>query len=749
MKRCWVVVAVLLCVLSLPLSAQTNDSTMLTLDRIFGSGEFYGRGFAPGRWYHGGSEYESLEPSKGHTRGRDLVRYETESGRREIVVPAERFIPAGDSLPLSLQSYEWSKDGKKLLLFTNTRRVWRQNTRGDYWVLDLLTWKLKKLGGDAPPSTLMFAKFSPDDRKVGYVRGNNLYVQNLNDFAIIALTGDGSETLINGTSDWVYEEEFDVRDGFRWSPDSKWIAYWQFNSEEIPVYYLIDDTDSLYPFLKPVRYPVAGQPNSACRIGVVSASGGATRWMDVPGDPADTYIPRMEWAESSDELILQHMNRLQNNNDLMLADARSGRTRTILEERDSTWVEVVNTLHWLDGGKKFLWESERDGWNHLYVVSRSGGDVKPITPGAFDVTNVDCVDEKGGWLYYTASPENPTQRYLYRVRLNGEGKAESLSPAGRPGWNSYTISPDGRWAFHTFSTINDPSATELIRIPDHSVVRVLNDNARLRAKVNALKRTPTEFMRLDVGGGVVLDAYCMKPYNFDPSKRYPVFFDVYGEPAGQTVADRWGGSLWSTFLTQKGYIVMSVDNRGTAAPRGHAWRRSIYKKIGIVASADQAAAARIIGRWPFVDSTRIGIWGWSGGGSMSLNMIFRYPEIYSTAIAVASVPDLRYYDSIYQERYMGLPQDDPEAYKLCSPITYADRLRGHLLIVHGSGDDNVHYKGAEALINALVAANKQFSMMEYPNRSHGIFEGMNTTRHLYELMTSFLESNLPPGPANP
>ena len=729
-----------------PVKAQTADSSLLTIDRIFNSGEFSGRGFGTPRWLHEGAEYVMMEPSKTGRGGRDIVKYDTETGRREVLIAANRFIPAGDSLPLTLSNYEWSKDEQELLIFTNTRRVWRQNTRGDYWVLNLKTWELKKVGGDTPPSSLMFAKFSPDGRRVGYVMENDVYDQDIASGRIVRLTNNGSPTLINGTSDWVYEEEFDLRDGFRWSPDGKSIAYWQFNAAKVPLFYLIDDTDSLYPFLKPIRYPMAGQTNSECRVGVVSADGGETRWLDVPGDPANTYIPRMEWAESSEEVVLQHMNRLQNTNDLMIADVRSGRTRTVLEERDSTWVEVVNTLHWLEGGKKFLWESERDGWNHQYVVSRSGKEMKLITPGQFDVISIGCVDEKGGWLYYVASPDKPTQRYLYRVRLSGEGEAERLTPANQAGWNSYQISPDARWAVHTYSTANDPPVTELIRLPDHKVVRVLADNAQLRAKIKSLKRSPTELLRIDVGD-IMLDAFCIKPPDFDPTRRYPVFFEVYGEPAGQTVADRWGSDLWYTMLAQHGYIVMSIDNRGTAAPRGHAWRRSIYKKIGIVTTADQAAAARVIRRWPFVDSTRIGIWGWSGGGSSTLNAMFRYPEIYTAGMAVASVPDLRYYDTIYQERYMGLPQDDPGAYRACSPITYADRLKGKLLIVHGSGDDNVHYQGAEALINALIAANRQFTMMEYPNRTHGIFEGKNTTRHLYELLTSFLETNLPPGPA--
>jgi dipeptidyl-peptidase-4 len=372
-----------------------------------------------------------------------------------------------------------------------------------------------------------------------------------------------------------------------------------------------------------------------------------------------------------------------------------------------------------------------------------------ITPGTYDVMSIERIDDQGGWLYYTASPTNPSQCYLYRVRLNGEGVAERLSPSGQGGTHRYDIAPGARWAIHTYSTFDSPPVIDLIRLPEHTVVRTLRENRDLRAKVRALKRRPTEFFRVDIGGGVQLDGFCMKPPDFDSTRQYPVLFHVYGEPAEQTVLDRWGASynLWHTMLAQRGYVIVSVDNRGTAAPRGRAWRKVIYRQVGILASREQAAAAKIIGHWRFVDSTRIGIWGWSGGGSMSLNAILRYPETYTTAVAIASVPDQRFYDSIYQERYMGLPADNPDGYRNGSPITFADRLRGNLLLIHGTGDDNVHYKGAEALVNAFIAANRQFAFMAYPNRSHDIREGAGTTRHLYELMTRFILKNLPAGSA--
>jgi dipeptidyl-peptidase-4 len=664
------------------------------------------------------------------------------------MVPADRLVPRGEDTPLVIDDYRWSADGSKLLIFTNTRRVWRSNTRGDYWVLDLDSWMLQQLGGHADEASLMFAKFSPDGERVGYVQGNNIYVEDLGTGGITALTTDGSETIVNGTSDWVYEEEFGLRDCFVWSPNGDRIAYWQFDTKTVNWFTLINYTDSLYPKIVTFPYPKAGELNAAVRIGVVSAAGGETTWMDVRGDPADSYIPRMEWAASSDEVLIQFMNRLQNTNELLLADVASGRVRTVLTETDEAWVEVVDDLHWLEGGTEFTWVSERDGWRHVYRVSRSSGELKPVTSGEYDVVSVQDIDADGGWLYYMASPDDPTQRYLFRTRLDGSGSPERLTPVDQPGTHTYQTAPGGGWAIHSFSRFDIPGMTDLVRLPGHEVARTLVENAAVRRSVAGLNRGEVEFFRVDNGEGTPLDGWMMFPPDFDPSKRYPIFFYVYGEPAGQTVADRWGGSryLWHLMLTQQGYIVASIDNRGTRSPRGRAWRKGIYRKIGVHASADQAAALREISTRPYIDSDRVGIWGWSGGGSMTLNMLFRRPDLYHTGMSVAPVPDVHLYDTIYQERYMGLPQQNEADYRAASPITYAGQLEGNLLVVHGTGDDNVHYQGTERLIDELIANGKQFTMMAYPNRSHGIYEGRGTTLHVYTLLTEYLNRNLAAGP---
>ena len=721
-------------------------TALLTLERIFGSDEFKLKPFGPARWLDNGEGYTTLEASASGN-GTDIVRYDTKFGKRTVLVLAHRLIPEGAATGMEIDNYEWSQDKRRLLIFTNTKKVWRINTRGDYWVLDLKSWQLQKLGGDARPSTLMFAKFSPDGKYVGYVCERNLYVQSLLDGEIIQLTSDGSDTIINGTSDWVYEEEFRLRDGFRWNPDGSKIAYWQFDTDSVGTFYMINNTDSIYSKIIPLEYPKVGTINSACRVGVVTSTGGATTWFKIPSDPRNNYIPKMEWAASSEQVVIQHLNRLQNTNTVMLGNAADGSVQTVLVERDDAWVDVHDDLKWLDNGERFTWLSERDGWRHLYLVSRDGKDVKLLTPGDFDIVSIQSIDDKNGWVYYIASPENPTQRYLFRSPLSGEGSSERLSPLDQPGTHAYQLSPGSNWAFHTYQTFEMPPIIFLVELPEHKLVRVLEDNDEIREKIEDLDSQPAEFFRVGIEDGVELDAWAIKPSDFDPSKKYPLLFYVYGEPAGQTVLDKWFGTryLWHLMLAQKGYLVISVDNRGTPGPRGRDWRKSIYRQIGILASSDQAAATRaIIESRPYIDAGHIGIWGWSGGGQMTLNALFRYPDLYHTGMAVSFVSDQRLYDTIYQERFMGLPDDNKEGYINGSPITFAKHLSGDLLIVHGTGDDNVHYQSFEYLTNELIKYNKIFSMMSYPNRSHSIRKGTNTRLHLYGLLTRFLMEKMAP-----
>ncbi len=699
----------------------------------------------PLQWLRAGNAYTTLE--KG-----ELVQYTLPAGGRTTLLGSAQLVPAGGQ-PLKVQSYAFSADEGQVLLFANTRKVWRYNTRGDYWVYDRAKKSFKQVGKDRPAASLMFAKFSPGADKVAYVSENNLYVEDLASGETKALTTDGTRKRINGTFDWAYEEEFFCRDGFRWSPDGRRIAYWQMDAQGVKDYLMVNNVDSLYPFAVPVEYPVAGEPPSPYKIGVADVAAGTTRWMDIPGDPQQHYVPRMEWAAGSDELIVQQLNRKQNGSNLLLCNAATGQSRQMYAEKDEAWIDILplwdgdykdGGWDWLAGGKEFLWPSEKDGWRHLYRVARDGKKETLVTRGDYDVMEIAALDEKGGYVYFIASPTNATQKYLYRTRLDGKGKPERLSPAAQAGTHAYQLSPDGRFARHRFSNAATPPVTAWVSLPDHKPLAAAAPVAAAPGKPSSR----VEFFKVKTPEGVEMDGWLVKPTSFDSTKKYPVVFYVYTEPWGQTVQDEYGVSdnaLYQGDMAADGYIYVSMDNRGTPVPKGRAWRKSVYRQIGQVNIRDQALAAKEFLKRPYADPSRVAVWGWSGGGSATLNLLFQYPDLYQTGIAVAAVGSQLTYDNIYQERYMGLPQENREDFVKGSPITYAKNLRGNLLYIHGTGDDNVHYQNAELLVNELIKHNKQFQFMPYPNRTHGISEGEGTARHLSTLFTTYLKTHCPPG----
>jgi dipeptidyl-peptidase-4 len=682
----------------------------------------------------------------------NIVKTDLKTNNQTILVKREQLIPAGAEEPLKFNIYSFSRDYKMLLIFTNTARVWRYHTRGDYWVLDIASNKLTQLGKTLPSQSLMFAKISPDGKQAAYVSEHNLYVEDLATNKIKPLTVTGTRKFINGTFDRVYEEEFGCRDGFRWSPDSKKIAFWNVDATKIRDYYMLNTTDSVYSHVIPVEYPKVGWPPSPVKIGVVTVDNDDIKWMDVPGDPQEHYIPRMEWADNSSQVVLQQLNRKQNESKLFYCDVNTGVAKNFYTEDDKAFIDIKSRWNdddptgwdWLNNGKQFLWVTEKDGWRHIYLIDRDGKETL-VTKGDYDIDNIKCIDDKNDYVYFMASPNNATQLYLFRTKLNGKGKLEPLSPTNLVGTHNYNISPFAKYAFHTFSNYKTFPASEWITLPDG---KPLNEDKSIAKNMKVNENSNVEYFKVTTDDNVTLDAWISKPVNFDSTKKYPVVFYVYGEPAASTVGDEFGAQnnfLFNGDMSLEGYFQISVDNRGTPSLRGAEWRKSIYGKIGRLNIRDQAMAAKKVLEKPYFDKDRVAVWGWSGGGSSTLNLMFQYPEIYKTGIAIAAVTNMLFYDNIYEERYMGLPQDDMENYVLGSAIHYAKNLKGNLLFIHGTGDDNVQYDNAEALLNELIKYNKTFQFMPFPNRTHSLSEGEGTRKFLSTLYTDYLRKYCPPG----
>lgn len=738
--------------------AQQADEAF-TNAAIFSSDRYAAKEPGATRWLPGGNAYTAIEPAPGQgeseagkiedsnetTPPQEIVAYELDTLERRVLVSAAQLTPDGWDAPLVVDDYAWSDDRRRLLIYTNSRQVWRVKSRGDYWLLNVETGGLRQLGGaDADPSSLQFAKFSPDGRAVAYVRDADIYLETT-DGNITQLTGRTSDSVINGIMSWAYEEEFSIRDGFRWSPDGKRIAFWQFDTAGVRDFLIIDNTSGLYPTVTRIPYPKVGETVSAARIGVVAIDGGEPVWVEPPGDPRQHYIPRMQWAGGSEALLLQQVNRRQNRNQFYYADAASGSLTPVLVDKEATHLDAFHDVEWLQDGAFFTLISERNGWRHVYRASRDGSELLDLTPGEFDVAELVTVNEATNALYFTASPDDMASRYLFRTTLDGSGEARRITPQAFTGDNAYDIAGDGEHAIHTHSRLLQPPQYRLVSLPDHVQHRMLEDNAALLERLSSLQHDDPEFFTVAARDGLAMDGFMLRPPDFDRDRSYPLLIYVYGEPAGQTVRDRWIGdrNLWHLLMTRRGYVVASIDNRGTPALKGRDWRKSVYGGIGILASRDQYDGLQaLLARYDYLDPARVGIWGHSGGGSMTLNMLFRYPEAYSVGISRAPVSDQRLYDAIYQERYSGLLEEHAEGYRQGSPITHAAGLQGKLLLIHGTGDDNVHYQSSERLIDELVRLNKPFDFIAYPNRRHALELGDGTELHLYSAMTRYLEEHL-------
>src|SRR5438876_2641161 len=649
------------------LAAQSVQTPSLTVHAVWGSGE-YASDLVDPVWTSDGKAYTTVESeASGAT---DLYRVDAVGGGKQLLVRGRDLVPPGAAKPVGIEEYTFSADGSKLLIFTNSVRVWRQNTKGTFLVWDFAARRLIPV--TTRPGYQQFAKFSPDGRQVAFVRDNNVYVTDLATGAEAALTRDGGENVINGTSDWVYEEELDLRDAFRWSPDGKRIAFWRLDQTAIRPFYLVNQ-DSLYPQLVPVRYPKAGMPNSEVKIGVIELGSGRTTWVDL-GAERDIYIAALDFAGSPDEVWLTRLNRHQNRLDLLLADARTGASRVVMTDRDSAWVDA-HQPQWINGGRQFLFLSDREGYTQAYLFNRDGSFVRRVTPGGWDVLELYGVDEQAKLLYFTGAIDGPLGRPLLKIGLDGKGLARVTT---EPGTHRVEFDPTFQLYVDTYSRAGVPPV-QLLRRADGRLVRTVAENLALARKVNALQLRLPEFLKIWTPDGTDLNAWIIRPRYFDSGKRYPLLMFVYGGPGSQTVTEGGGGteSAWHQMLALAGYLVASVDNRGTGA-RGAQFEKITYLHLGRYESADQIAAARWFASQPYVSADRIGLWGWSYGGYMTSRTMFLGGAVFRAALAVAPVTDWRFYDTIYTERYMRTPAENAAGYDESAALTYADSPKGRL-----------------------------------------------------------------------
>jgi dipeptidyl-peptidase-4 len=675
-----------------------------------------------------------------------VVVYDVDKLDKQVTVLSKSQLAAA-GFTGEIEKLVWNESKTKVLVYTNSKKVWRENTKGDYWFFDLTTGKGKQLGKSLDASSLMFAKFSSDNENVAYVSKHNIYVENLNTGKITPLTTDGTDKIINGTFDWVYEEELAARDGFRWSPDGKSIAFWRVDATSTKFHFMINNTDSLYPVIVPVEYPKAGEKPSSVKIGIVNIDSVQTNWLNIPGEPDNNYLVRMKWLNNESVMVIQ-LNRNQNQVTMYDCNAKSGSARVIYKEESTSWIDVFDIsageydtfpCQFVDNGKAFLWSSDADGWMHIYKISLDGKSKELVTKTNFDAY-FKAYNEKTKTIYFIASPTDATQRYLYETNLSSK-KTKRVTPEAFEGTNAYVFSTDASYAKHTNSNIKRDYNTRLVALSGHKKILPKEADVFANPKLNY----SLEKFKVKTSDGIDIDGIMAKPLDFDPSKKYPVFFYVYGEPMASVANDEPYFNYFIAKLIPKGYIGIAMDNRGTPVMKGTEWRKSIYKNIGIINTRDQAMAAKEVLKWNFIDSDRVAIHGWSGGGAVTLNLMFQYPDIYKTGIAIAAVTDQHFYDNIYTERYMGLPEGNEANYSKASPVTHAKNLKGNLLYIHGTGDDNVHYKNAEVLINELVKYDKMFDLMIYPNRSHDISEGEGTVKHLTDTFIRYIGKNCPPG----
>jgi dipeptidyl-peptidase-4 len=717
------------CVLAWPVAGQAQSG--ITLDDIWQYFQFYPEAAEDFQWMKDDTYYSELTPE-------GLVRVSVaKPSDRKVLLGAEAFKNPVTGETLKPTGYAWSADEKRVLLFTQKQRIYRRSSTAIVYVADLATQKLTVLNEAQPVSE---ATFSPDGQKVGFVFGNNLYVTDLASGKATQLTTDGkANEIINGTTDWVYEEEFEFVDGFRFSPDSRRVAYYRFDERKVPEFTMDLYGGRLYPKRYTFKYPKAGEKNAIVDIYIHDLGTGQRVKADL-GTNTDQYIPRIRWTRSPDRLAVVRMNRHQSELDLLFVEAATGAARVVLNEKSKEYLEISDqTFTFLEKSDRFVVLSERSGFRQAYLYDYSGKMLNPITSGPNELTKLSAIDETRGVLYYESTEDKPYDRYVYAVGLDGKNTRRITE---RAGWNEATFSSACNYYVHTYSNPLVPPVYTLCQAGKYNKVRDLVTNDALATRLAGLKLSKPEFFSFETAQKTTLHGWMIKPANFDRAKKYPVLMHCYGGPGHQEVKNEYNGLdfFWYQHLADQGYMIVCVDGRGTGA-RGTAFRNATYLDLGKLEAEDQIETARYLGRQPYVDRSRIGIWGWSFGGYLSTLALAKGNDVFRAAIAVAPVTNWRYYDTIYTERFLRTPAENPQGYDQNSPLTFAKDIKGRYLLVHGMADDNVHFQNAVEMADALIKNRIPFEQAFYPNNNHGIF-GPGARIHLYAKMTDFLLKNL-------
>ena len=724
LNKCAVIIFV-----SLLLQFLAYPQQQITVDDIYTNPDFYPEKLNEFHWLKDGNSFTYLNKAAGSYYS-SIYEHNIATGEEKILVPGNNLI-ANDSSQVSIENYQWSPDNK-YMLFTGILPARKLKTGGNFYVYDMSKEKIiYSILSDGKQENI---RFSPDSRKIGFVRDNNLFVFDLKSGKEKQLTFDGSNDILNGVFDWVYEEEFSIISGWTWSPDSKTIAFWRLDQSFVPIY-RIPRYDSLYLRLRITHYPTAGKHNSLGKIGVVNINTGNTNWMDT-GNNTDIYIPRIKFTRDPEILSVQRLNRLQNKIDLLFCNINTGESKVILTDTDTAWVSVFDDLYFLKDSKRFIWPSERDGYKHFYLYDYQGNLINQITKGDWEVNQLLSVDENKNKLYYSSDERAPIFLDFCSIDLNGKNRKFITE---KQGYHKINISPNNNFFTDEFSTANSLTATYLCKINGEIIDSLIIPDMSFYKDYNF---SPLRFLNFKTTDGILLNAFIIKPNDFDSTKKYPVLIYNYSGPGSQSVVDKWLGTdyLWHELLVQKGYIIFCLDNRGTGG-RGKSFKDIVYKHLGKWELNDQIEGAKYLASLSYVDKNRIGIWGWSYGGYMSALIILKGADYFKTAVSVAPVIHWKFYDTIYTERYMQTPELNPEGYEESSPLNYVSNLKGKFLIIHGTADDNVHFQNTVTMVSKLEEFNKQFETMFYPGKLHGI-SGEITRIHLFSLMTNFILNNL-------